>query len=90
MEAPRPTVIDVRGESEWVAGHLPGARHIPLGYLTDRLDEVPRDRLVVLQCQSGGRSQIAAGLLQAHGIGKVSNLVGGLEAWQEAGLPVER
>ena len=87
---PGSTVIDVRGASEWAEGHLPGARHIPLGHLVDRLAEVPRGSPVVLQCQGGGRSQIAAGLLQAHGIGRVSNLVGGLAAWEAAGLPVEK
>jgi hydroxyacylglutathione hydrolase len=82
-------VIDVRAKTEWDAGHLPGARHIHLGHLMDRIAEVPRDKLVVLQCQGGGRSAIAASLLQAAGITKVANLEGGFEGWSEAGLPVE-
>lgn len=87
---PRPVVIDVRGESEWEAGHINGAHHIPLGYLTERLDEIPRDRPVVLHCQGGGRSHIGASLLQAQGYQNVSNLTGGMGAWEAAGLPVER
>lgn len=82
------TVIDVRGASEWQRGHLPGATHIPLGYLAARLDEVPADRPVVVQCQGGGRSAMAASLLARAGRRNVINLVGGFAAWQGAGLPV--
>lgn len=84
------TVIDVRGEAEWKAGHIAGAKHIPLGYLTDRLAEVPTDRPLVLQCQGGGRSLIATSLLEAHGIAGPINLTGGFGAWEKAALPVER
>lgn len=87
---PRPVVIDVRGESEWEAGHMNGAHHIPLGYLTERLEEIPRDRPVVLHCQGGSRSHIGVSLLQAQGYQNVSNLTGGFGAWETAGLPVER
>lgn len=74
-------VIDVRGRAEWDAGHLADAQHIPLGDLPERLAEVPRDRPVVLQCQSGSRSAIAASVLLAHGIAPVFNLVGGYADW---------
>ncbi len=83
------TIVDVRGETEWRSGHLPGARHIPLGYLTDRLTEIPREGTVVLQCQSGSRSHIAASLLQARGYRNVVNLLGGFAAWERNGYPVE-
>jgi hydroxyacylglutathione hydrolase len=84
------TVIDVRGRVEWETGRLPGAPNVPLGYLGDRLAEVPAAGTVVLQCESGSRSAIAASLLQAHGRRDVANLVGGIAAWRTAGLPVER
>jgi hydroxyacylglutathione hydrolase len=90
MSAGGLSVVDVRSPAEWHEGHLPGAQHIPLGYLTDRLAEIPRDRRVVLQCRTGARSSIAASLLRRHGIPSVANLAGGIVAWQEAGLPVER
>jgi hydroxyacylglutathione hydrolase len=81
-------ILDVRNLTEWATGHLPSAIHIPLGYLSDRLDDVPSDRPVVVHCQGGARSAIAASLLQRAGRGNVSNMVGGLQAWQGAGLPV--
>ena len=83
------TLVDVRGRTEWDAGHLPGARHIPLGHLTDRLDEIPMDKPVILQCQGGARSAIGASLLKMKGVPNVINLTGGYAAWQAAGNPVE-
>ena len=83
------TVLDVRSANEWSEGHLPGATHIPLGYLADRLGDIPRDRPVVVQCQSGGRSSIAASILERAGFPDVSNLTGGLGAWTASGLPLE-
>ena len=83
------TVVDVRSANEWAAGHLPGAIHIPLGYLTDRIGEIPAARPIVVQCQSGGRSSIAASILQRAGFTNVSNLAGGITGWAAAGLPIE-
>jgi len=83
------TVVDVRSGNEWSEGHLPGAMHIPLGYLPDRLGDIPSDRPVVVQCQSGGRSSIAASILERAGFRDVTNLTGGLGAWTAAGLPLE-
>jgi hydroxyacylglutathione hydrolase len=84
------TVVDVRGRSEWEAGHLPGVENIPVGYLDEHLDELPRDGGLVLQCQTGARSSIAASLLQARGFTNVMNLDGGFAAWRDAGYPVVR
>lgn len=84
------SVLDVRGRAEWESGHLPGVENIPLGYLTDRLDEVPRGKPLVLHCQSGARSAIAASVLRARGLPNVINLTGGFADWQNAGHPVER
>lgn len=83
-------VIDVRAASEWEDGHLQSALHIPLPELEARIAEVPVDRDVVLHCQGGGRSAIAASLLQARGHTRVANLMGGFGAWVASGLPVER
>lgn len=80
-------VIDVRGRSEWQAGHLPHAQHIPLGELADRLKELPNGTFGV-QCQSGARSAIATSLLHRLGRTDAVNLEGGYAAWQRAHLPV--
>ncbi|NUO63678.1 MAG: MBL fold metallo-hydrolase [Gemmatimonadaceae bacterium] len=84
------TVIDVRGAAEFDAGHLPDAVNIPLGYLAARIGEIPAERPVIVQCQAGARSAIAASVLEAGGRTRVSNLTGGYVAWSADGLPTER
>ena len=83
-------VFDVRGSAEWNEGHLPGATNIPVGYLPDRIAEVPSDVPVAVHCQSGARSAIAASILQAAGRTNVMNLTGGIADWHKGGHPVER
>jgi hydroxyacylglutathione hydrolase len=82
-------IVDVRGEVEWRAGHIPSAMLVPLPELPERLGEIPADRSIVLHCGSGGRSSVAASLLLSAGRRNVSNLAGGIAAWMTAGLPVE-
>lgn len=82
-------VIDVRGANEWAGGHLPTATHIPLGHLADRVRDIPTRKPIVVQCQSGARSAIAASLLERLGVTGVINLTGGYAAWTAAGLPVD-
>jgi hydroxyacylglutathione hydrolase len=84
------TVIDVRAPDEWTAGHLPGARNIPLGQLAERARELPTDKPVVVHCQGGSRAAIAASVLEMQGVPRVVNLTGGFRAWQQAGLPVNQ
>jgi hydroxyacylglutathione hydrolase len=81
-------VVDVRSANEWRSGHIQSAMHVPLGELPDRLDEIPRDRPVIVHCQAGTRSVIAASVFERGGRRRVVNLVGGLDAWQDAGFPV--
>jgi hydroxyacylglutathione hydrolase len=83
-------ILDVRGHSEYMEMRLNGARHIPLGYLPEALDELPRDLPLVVHCQSGVRSQVAASFLLRRGFTNVENLTGGIDAWAQAGLEVER
>jgi len=84
-----PQIVDVRNPDEWSKGHLPGAIHIPLAALPDKLDELDRSTPFVLHCKGGGRSAIAASFLQSRGIANVSNLTGGYEAWVAAGFETE-
>ena len=81
-------VLDVRQPDEWQAGHAPDAQFITGAELPRRLDEVPRDRRVVVVCGSGYRSSVSASLLARHGHDRVVNLLGGMRAWEGAGLPL--
>lgn len=89
IEQHHATVIDVREPDEYGRGHVPGARSIPQFQLADRLDEIPRDRDVLVVCQAGGRSLHAARFLQQVGYTRTASLRGGTGDWIAAGLPVE-
>jgi hydroxyacylglutathione hydrolase len=82
-------IVDVRGPDEWRRGHIPGAIHIPLAALPDRIGELDAAAPTVLQCRGGNRSAIATSFLQAHGIANASNLAGGYEGWVKGGFEVE-
>jgi hydroxyacylglutathione hydrolase len=84
------TVVDVRADSEWAHGHLPGALHIPLGSLGARIGELPAGRPIVVQCQGGNRSAIAASVLLGHGARDVFNLRGGFSECAREGCAVTR
>jgi rhodanese-related sulfurtransferase len=81
-------VLDVREAPEYRAGHVPGARNMPLSVLPARVAELPKDRPVYVICQAGGRSAKAAGLLRAVGIDAV-DVLSGTGAWIDRGRPVE-
>ncbi|MGH7723752.1 MAG: rhodanese-like domain-containing protein [Candidatus Dormibacteria bacterium] len=83
-------LIDVREPWEWEQLRIAGALLIPLAEMPQRLDEIPDDRDVFVHCRLGGRSGRAVEFLQEHGRPRAINVVGGIEAWEEAGLPVER
>lgn len=74
-------LLDVRQPKEYEAGHLPGARFIPLGELATRMDELDPDKPVIAYCAVGGRSRAAAQLLSGKGFRQVYNLSGGIKAW---------
>ncbi len=83
-------LLDVRNRTEFVQGHLPGAQHIPVGHLRERLAEIPRDKPILVHCQGGGRSAIAASVLQQLGIEGPVDLTGGYSAWEAADKPTAR
>jgi rhodanese-related sulfurtransferase len=80
-------LLDVREHDEWVAGHAPGARHIPLGELASRAGEIPADETVYVICRSGHRSAHAANALNGGGWQAV-NVAGGMQEWAAAGRPM--
>jgi hydroxyacylglutathione hydrolase len=80
----RASVLDVRAESEWREGHIPGSINIPLARLPGRIAELRDSTPIVVHCQGGARSAIAASLLQAAGIADVVNADGGYDAWARA------
>src|ERR687885_2272922 len=88
----RPVLIDVRESEEWDAGHIPGAKHVPRGYLESRIEGAVRDRSqrVVLYCASGNRSALAAHTLQRElGYENVESMTGGITLWKDRGYEVE-
>ena len=77
-------VLDVRTQAEYLEGHIPEATLIPAGKLSRHLAELPRNRPIVVHCQSGARSPGAASLLRAHGFENVTELAGGYPNWHRA------
>jgi phage shock protein E len=83
-------VLDVREQSEYDQGHIPGVTLIPMGQVSDRLDEIPKDQTVIVTCRSGNRSAQVTDYLRGQGYTNVHNMEGGILAWEKAGLPVEQ
>ncbi len=83
-------ILDVRNRSSWErGGHIGGALRIFVGELPERIDEVPRDKKVLIYCDTGFKTGIAASVLLQHGYHDVHLLQGGLEAWNESGMYIE-
>lgn len=80
---PAPLLVDVREDWELAIASLEQAVHVPMGEVPDRLEELPRDRDIVLMCRSGMRSAQVARFLQQEGYERVWNLAGGILAWSE-------
>ncbi len=86
-----PALVDVRERDEWDEGHIPGAVHIPRGYLESRAESAlpDRERPVIVYCASGARSAFGAKALEELGYGSVSSLAGGFTDWKRNGLPTQ-
>jgi rhodanese-related sulfurtransferase len=81
-------LVDVRADHEWEAGRISGATHVPLAQLPERLDEIDKDRSVVLYCRGGNRSSMAAAALTDAGYDAVK-LTEGIVGWSDDDLPLE-
>jgi rhodanese-related sulfurtransferase len=85
-------ILDVREDKEYAAGHIPKAKHIPLGQLGNRLNELEKfkGKPILVTCRSGHRSGRACGMLKKAGFETVFNQAGGIIAWERANLPVDK
>ena len=88
----RAVVLDVSEAEEFAAGHVGGARNVPVGQLEKRLPEVVKNKTVplILVCATGGRANRALAVAKKLGYDKAQVLAGGLKSWKEANLPVEK
>jgi rhodanese-related sulfurtransferase len=85
-----PLLIDVRSDKERREGWIEGSLHVPLNRLQERLGELRRDRPLMVHCAGGYRSSIGASIIKRSGSADVSELLGGIAAWEKSGLPVAR
>lgn len=82
-------ILDVREDDEFKSGHIPEAQWIPLGQLSSRLNELPKDKTIVAVCRSGNRSGQATEILRQNGF-DAHNMQGGMNSWVQAGFEVEK
>ncbi|MEQ9486611.1 rhodanese-like domain-containing protein [Coleofasciculus sp. F4-SAH-05] len=83
-------MLDVRTDKEFNSGCIPGAEHIYVPHLEEKLDKLDKTKTVATYCGSGYRASIAASLLQKHGFENVINIPGSWSAWKSADLPVQQ
>jgi rhodanese-related sulfurtransferase len=85
-------IVDVREPSEYGGGHVLGAKNVPLSRVAASGADLAKrkDKPVIVYCEVGNRSTSAAAALRKHGFTHVFNLAGGMKAWRDAGLPVEK
>lgn len=88
MRSADPLIIDVRDAAAYQVGHIPGAVNIPLDQLANSLDQLPADRLIVVNCGTGLRSAYAAAALEMLGFANVYNFMPGFAGWVAAGEPI--
>ena len=86
----RPLLVDVREPNEFLALRAPGAMLVPTSEFAARVAELPTDRPLLVVCHLGSRSAAVVGFLQRSGRTDVTNVDGGMDAWERAGLPVKR
>jgi hydroxyacylglutathione hydrolase len=81
-------VLDVRSDAEWKEGRIKEAKHIYVGELERRVNQIPKDRAVACICSSGKRASMAASILKRAGVKTVYNVLGGIEAWKKKDYPL--
>jgi hydroxyacylglutathione hydrolase len=87
----KPFLLDVRDrKNREHVGYIQGSKHVYIGELPQHLQEIPQDRPIVVYCDSGYKGSLATSVLSMHGFSDVTNVLGGMQAWVQAGYPVER
>lgn len=86
-EKERIFILDVRSDAEWKSGHIADACHIELNQLSQKMHGLPQDRLIAVICRTGMRASSGASLLKKFGFQHVSNVKGGMQAWDQLKLP---
>lgn len=81
-------LVDIRASGEFAAGHVPNSKNVPLVDLDKRLNELPKDKPIIVVCAMGTTASKAAATLRTAGHSQVFVLEGGLQRWREAGMPV--
>lgn len=81
-------MLDVREQSEWNEFHMPGATLIPLGQLASRVNELPKDKEIVVVCRSGNRSATGRDILKQAGFTSVTSMAGGMNDWRSKGFAI--
>lgn len=90
MQEGRVHLLDVRDEYEWNQKHIPGAVHRYVGHLEDNLPQLAKDSEIVVHCNVGHRSGVAASILKRNGFTRIHNMLGGITAWEKLGLPLKK
>lgn len=90
MQSKKLVIIDVRSPQEYAEGHIPGAKNIALQEIADYADDLKTKGDVYLHCRAGGRSTTACMILESKDLINVVNVIGGILAWEDAGLEVEK
>lgn len=90
MNRDKPLILDVRDATEFAAGHIQGAKHIPVAELLGRIKEIEKfkNKVVLVHCQKGVRAKAACAILRGQAFTQLHNLQGGLDSWTEAKMPV--
>ncbi len=83
-------ILDVRDIHKWKNAHIPSAQHIYVGHIREKMNKVPKDRPVIIYCDSGFKTSIAASVLKKNGYDNVKNMLGGIMAWNNARYPLEK
>jgi rhodanese-related sulfurtransferase len=89
LQADGATIIDVREQDERDIERISDSFHMPMSLIMQKIEDLRRFQTIIFQCATGGRSMMAAGFAEMKGFTNVLDLNGGIEAWKDAGLPVE-